>query len=489
MFQNWMKKKGEHTLDQPELNETMKSVEIPDMDYYFMMGDVPKQDNTLTDSLNLRLNSLAEKNKRATILTLNFDVNVKGHIRSLEENVHPQISILNVFEHYILPESGSKRVYSEFITGTVSESINEVVISEDNSTVRVTRYELPSSPILYIDQFNEEQQLMKREEYDIHGALRRVLHYVPHKGVPFLEEFIRDDRSIYMETIYSGSAKKNTVRHINWYKKTGITTFVKKSDIVQQWLSDIQTKNERMKLMIAEDREIDHDLFKMEKSDSVFYAAFVHDAHYEENPRQLHTHYEELFKQIRKQQVDAIFFCHPKHKEDVEKVLGEQSSFYLLPQDDGSSWGAALQNMLDNRVLKEELRSVVEHARWMLCDVSSKHHVLHLQLEMEGEMNIADQVEIDFAGFDRVNGAEIISQTINENQQVIFPIGHFQTKKQIELNQTKHVDFYIRCKSKTHHQEVLQRLEVEEELLTNKPSSIDGWSYQTKNGYYSWKIN
>lgn len=108
---------------------------------------------------------------------------------------------------------------------------------------------------------------------------------------------------------------------------------------------------------------------------------------------------------------------------------------------------------------------------------------------MEGEMNIADQVEIDFAGFDRVNGAEIISQTINENQQVIFPIGHFQTKKQIELNQTKHVDFYIRSKSKTHRQEVLQRLEVEEELLTNKPSSIDGWSYQTKNGYYSWKIN
>ncbi|GLF89046.1 hypothetical protein Saga11_03050 [Bacillus safensis] len=487
MFQNWMKKKGERTLDQPELDETMTSAEIPDMDYYFIMGDVPKQDSTLTNSLNIRLKPLAEKHKHAAILTLNYDVNVKEHIRMMEETFHPQIDILNVFEHFILPESGSKKHYSEYITGTSLHSINESVISEDKSTVQVTRYELPSSPIHYIDQLNGDRQLIKREEYDIHGSLRRVLRYVPHTGALFMEELIKDDGSIYMETIYSGSIKKNTVRHINWYKKTGVSTFVKKTDIMQQWLSFIQSQNERLKLIITEDRELDHDLFKIEHSDSVFYAAFVHDAHYEEDPRQLHPHYEELFKQIRKQQVDAVFFCDTRHKEDVEKILGEQSDFYMLPSDEASLWGSALQNILGNRVLKEALRSMVERTKWVLRDLSSEHHVLHLQLEMEGEMSIADQVQIDFAGYDRVNGAEIISQTIDENHQVIFPIGHFQTKKNIELNHTKHVDFYIRYKAK--QQEVLQRLEVPEELLTSKPSAIDGLSYQTKNGYYSWKIS
>ncbi len=80
MFQNWMKKKVEHTLDQPEQHETMTSVEMPDMDYYFIMGDVPKQDESLTKSLKARLKPLAEKHKRTAILTLNYDVNVKEHI-------------------------------------------------------------------------------------------------------------------------------------------------------------------------------------------------------------------------------------------------------------------------------------------------------------------------------------------------------------------------------------------------------------------------
>lgn len=487
MFQNWMKKKVEHTLDQPEPHETMTSVGIPDMDYYFIVGDVPKQDDSLTKSLNARLKRLAEEHKRAVILTLNFDVNAKERIRSMKEAFHPQIDIMNVFEHYILPESGSKRHYSEFIAGEVPHSINESVIPADESTIQVTRYELPSSPIWTIDQYNEEQQLVKREEYDWQGALRRVQSFVPHTGALYLEELIKDDGSICMEIIYSGDAKKNPVRHINWYKKTGIQTFSKKADIKQQWLSMIQSQNDRLKLMVTEERDQDRHLFKIDQPETTYYAAFVHEAHYEENPHHIDSQYGELFKQIRKQQVDAVFFGDTKHKEDVEKVLGEQAYFYHVPSDEMPAWNRALHQMLENRVRKDELRSIVERMKWSLRDLSSEHHVLHLQLEVKDEMSQADHVKIDFAGYDRVNGAEIISQAIDENHQVSFPIGHFQTKKNIELNETKYVDFYIRFKTEE-LQEVLQRLEVEGELLNNKPSSIDGWSYQTKQGNYSWKV-
>ncbi|CVN10537.1 Probable poly(glycerol-phosphate) alpha-glucosyltransferase [Streptococcus pneumoniae] len=487
MFQNWMKKKVKDTLDQPEQNETMALVEIPDMDYYFIVGDVPNEEDGLTKSLKARIEPLAEKHKHTSILTLNFDVNVKDRIRRLEETFHPQIDILNVFEHYILPESGSKRYYSEFIAGEVPQSINEAVIPADTSTIQVTRYELPSSPICMIDQYNEEQQLLKREEYNWQGALRRVQSFVPHTGALYLEELIKDDGSIFMEIIYAGDAKQNPVRHINWYKSTGIQTFTKKTDIKQQWLSSIQLQNDRLKLMVTEDRDQDRHLFKINQPESTYYAAFVHEAHYEENPLHINSQYGELFKQIRKQQVDAVFFGDTKHKEDVEKVLGEQTYFYHVPSDEMSAWKTVLHQMLENRIRKDELRKIVDRTKWVLHDLSSEHHVLHLQLKMTDEMSQVDHVEIDFAGYDRVNGAEIISQTIDENDQVSFPIGHFQTKKNIETNQTKFVDFYIRFKTEE-LQEVLQRLEVEGELLTNKPSSIDGWSYQTKQGNYSWKV-
>ncbi|MFB8735936.1 hypothetical protein ACEQPO_26555 [Bacillus sp. SL00103] len=89
-------------------------------------------------------------------------------------------------------------------------------------------------------------------------------------------------------------------------------------------------------------------------------------------------------------------------------------------------------------------------------------------------------------GYDRVNGAEIISQTIDENHQVSFPIGHFQTKKNIETNQTKYADFYIRFKNRrTSGSFAASRSRGR--VSTNKPSSIDGWSYQTKQGNYSGK--
>ena len=482
-----MKKKVEDTLDQPEQNETMTLVEIPDMDYYFIVGDVPNEEDGLTKSLKARIEPLAEKHKRTAMLTLNFDVNVKERIRRVEETLHPQIDILNVFEHYILPESGSKRYYSEFIAGEVPQSINEAVIPADTSTIQVTRYELPSSPICMIDQYNEEQQLVKREEYNWQGALRRVQSFVPHTGALYSEELIKDDGSIFMEIIYAGDAKKNPVRHINWYKKTGIQTFTKKTDIKQQWLSSIQLQNDRLKPVGTEGRDQDRPVFKIDQPESTYYAAFVHEAHYEENPHHINSQYGELFKQIRKQQVDAVFFGDTKHKEDVEKVLGEQTYFYHVPSDEMSAWKTVLHQMLENRIRKDELRKIVDRTKWVLHDLSSEHHVLHLQLKMTDEMSQADHVEIDFAGYDRVNGAEIISQTIDENDQVSFPIGHFQTKKNIETNQTKFVDFYIRFKTEE-LQEVLQRLEVEGELLTNKPSSIDGWSYQTKQGNYSWKV-
>ena len=110
MFQKLDEEKVEDTLDQSEQHETMASMDVPDMDYYFIMGDVPKQDESLTKSLKARIKPLADQHKRTAILTLNYDANVKERIHSLEETFPNQVDILNVFEHYILPESEVKDV-------------------------------------------------------------------------------------------------------------------------------------------------------------------------------------------------------------------------------------------------------------------------------------------------------------------------------------------------------------------------------------------
>ena len=170
----------------------------------------------------------------------------------------------------------------------------------------MTRYELPSSPICYIDQYNEEQQLVKREEYNWQGILCRVQSFVPHSGALYLEELINDDGSIYMEIIYPGDAKRIQFGILIGIK-TGIQTFTKKTDIKQLWLSSIQSQNDRLKLMITEDRDQDRHLFKIDQPETTYYAAFVHHAHYEEDLHQVNSQYRELFKQIRKQQVDAVF--------------------------------------------------------------------------------------------------------------------------------------------------------------------------------------
>ncbi|MFB8735939.1 hypothetical protein ACEQPO_26570 [Bacillus sp. SL00103] len=59
-------------MDQLEQHETMTPVDMPDMDYYFIMGDVPKQDERLTKSLKARLKPLADKHKRNAIF--NFEL-------------------------------------------------------------------------------------------------------------------------------------------------------------------------------------------------------------------------------------------------------------------------------------------------------------------------------------------------------------------------------------------------------------------------------
>ncbi|MGE6630259.1 glycosyltransferase [Bacillus sp. NPDC077027] len=666
MFQKWMSKKDNIQLNQPNQNEIPEIDAFPDMDYYFITDGISEVYSGFAKSVLLRMERFGEQRVPTTVLTCNFDANYYEKVKIIagNHNNNPkQSKIINMYEDYIIPNSGSKRTYSEFILGESVIDMNQTVLPKLNKTIQMYTYDQHSNVIQYVDLYNEEQQLMKREEYDRNGSLRKVQSFIPHTGNVYLEEFIKNQNEVFLEKIYSADAKKNVVLNINWYTQTSIQSFPNKTDLRKKWLTSIQHQNDRPKLFLVDSREQDRHVFKMEKRNSSYYAAFIHGCHYNENKNKLKPTYQELFKQVRKQNLDAVFFTTKEQKEDVEQLLGEQPYFYLSPpifqreisvkrenvdhqkamtlsslvegniknaikafrlvvdelpqvhldiygsgeeeaqikaeikahslenhvflkgsivdlhqayqtsrmlistsseegiqlpvieciyngcpivaydvdysirsfikhdfngyaieQNDIQSlaqhiialfqsdkeyerlsanslnieerfspsiydqnWSTALNHMIDSRLKRDQLRAIMEKNIFFLYDLQSEHHVLHLELKTKEEIKNVDNVQIDFAGYDRMNGSEIISQTIDESNKVSFPMGHFQTKKNLEVNQTKYVDFYIRFRD-GEGQEMIQRLEVKEDILTNKPSKLDGLSYETKNGYYSWSI-
>lgn len=345
MITNFLNKVKKVSFDYKNLSE----FRLPDMEYYFISGSIPFDFGGLTKSLLLRMKMFGELSVKSTFLTYKFDPNFKF---KLDQIIHQKMidqsksTILNMIDDYIIPNSGIKRVYTEFAIGEKVTNINNVDIVETKE-IRIKKYAEFPTLIQYLDVLNEAGDIIKREEYSVDGILCRIMHYLPGKGAPFHEEYVKNHNEIYLEKMFNTFKKNNPTININWYSQNGIKSFNRKTDIRQYWIEFIQNRNDQKKFFLVDSRHQDAHLFRVKKNSSSYYGAFIHSSHYSDTKCKLQKRFEELCKHIALGNIDCVFFITEDQKNDLENFLGKQHCFYFTPHTHKKNFNPEL--------LKEEI--------------------------------------------------------------------------------------------------------------------------------------
>ncbi|OLP66694.1 putative poly(glycerol-phosphate) alpha-glucosyltransferase [Bacillus pumilus] len=667
LIQKWFNKHRRKTLKNNQ-DQTQSHLQIPDMEYYFITGKIKENYGGLTKSLLLRAKLFGLKNIASHFLTFSYDPEFSRKVDGIidKQRVDPNMTkIQNMYEDFLIPHSKPQKQYQPTHH---CNNINEMEFDHNDPSVKIMRNE-QTNQIEMIEYFRQNQLIEKREEYNTQGQLHKVSYFSLGTGEVYRELFIHDHTHVYMkkEYVYLEEESKNKVKEMIWYAQEEIKTFHNEKALRQEWLMLIQYKNDRKKLFLVDSRKQDKYVFQLKKRSSSYFSAIIHSKHYETEKTALRSDYNELFSQIRKQKVDAVFFITEAQKIDVEKQFGHRNIFFLTPHTldrashqvqeqhdadpnkvlmmarltkiknvidairsfefvvkevpsarleifgsgpqekklkqeikklnleqnvflkgftqnpDGEfrtarmsistsvfegcplsimesivnkcpvvtydydygaktlvkndfngfvveqyevkqlankiiellknneqyrtfsencqekaeefsiptyyqNWSNALHNMLAVREKRDQIQQIMKSTHFKLVDMSSKHHVLSLKLQMEGVIQKQGKVILELVGYDRDNHAELFSKRI-KNLKVSFPIGHAFIEAALNRNKTKHVDFYMRMRDEEFN-EIIQRLSIAEHLLNQKGvSKIDGVSYKTIKGNYSWKTN
>ncbi len=667
LIRKWFNKHRRKTLKNNQ-SQPQPHLQIPDMDYYFITGRIKEKYGGMTKSLLLRAKLFGLKNISSHFLTFSYDPEFSRKVKGIidKQIVNPKMTkIQNMYVDFLIPNSKPEEQYHPSYH---PDNINEVVIDHEDPSVRFIRNE-QTNQIEMIEFFHQNQQMEKREEYNTQGQLHKVSYFSQETGKVYQELFIYEHTYIYMkkEYVHLEEESKNKLKEMIWYAQEGIKTFKNEKALRQEWLMTIQYKNDRKKLFLVDSRKQDKYVFQLKKRSSSYFSAIIHSKHYETEKTALRSDYNELFTQIRKQKVDAVFFITEEQKTDVVKQFGHQNIFFLTPHtldrsshqvqdhymadphkvlmmarltkiknvidairsfqfvikevpsarleifgsgpqekqlkqeikklnleknvflkgftqkpdvefrtarmsistsvfegcplsimesivnncpvitynyDYGAStlvknefngfvveqyevkqlankiiellkndeqhqifsencqeiaeiysipnyyenWITALHKMIEVREKRDQIQRMMKPIHFKLVDISSKHHVLSLDLQMEGVIEKRKKVILELVGYDRDNHAELFSKKV-ENLKVSFPIGHAFIKAALKRNKTKYVDFYMRMRDEEFN-EITQRLPIAEHLLNEKGvSKMDGVSYKTIKGNYSWKLN
>ncbi|MEI4789861.1 alpha-glucosyltransferase N-terminal domain-containing protein [Bacillus sp. FJAT-53060] len=328
MITNFLSKLKKVNVNYTNLSE----VKLPDMEYYFISGLIPFNFGGLTKSLLLRMKMFGEVGVNTTFVTYRFDPNFKFKLDQIirQKMIDPSKStILNMIEDFLIPNSGNKRVYEEFAVGKKVVNINDINIIENE--IRTKKYDEFPSLIQYIDVLNEAGHIIKREEYNVDGALCRIMYYLPGKEAPYHEEYVKNHNEIYLEKMFNTLKKNNPTININWYSNNGIKSFNRKTDLRQYWIEFIQKRNDQKKFFLVDSRHQDEHLFRVKKDSTSYYAAFIHSRHYSDTKYKLQKRFEELCKHIGLGKIDCVFFITEDQKKDFGDFLGKQHCFYFTP--------------------------------------------------------------------------------------------------------------------------------------------------------------
>ncbi|WP_342491030.1 alpha-glucosyltransferase N-terminal domain-containing protein [Bacillus sp. FSL R5-0422] len=666
LIQTWFNKLRKKTHEDNQ-SQPQQQLQIPDMEYYFITGRIKEKYGGMTKSLLLRANLFGLKNISTHFLTFSYDQEFSQKVKGIfdKQIVDPNVTkIQNMYEDFLIPNCSPKEQYQP----TYHAGNNKGSFDHEDPSVRMIRNE-KSNQIEIVDYFHPNQQLEKREEYNSQGQLHKVSYFSQETGKVYRELFIYENTHIYMKKGYADLKEeaKSKLRDIIWYSEEGIKTFKNEKELRQEWLTTIQYKNDRKKLFLVDSRKQDKYVFQLKKRSSSYFSAIIHSKHYETEKTELRSDYNELFTQVRKQKVDAVFFITEEQKTDVVKQFGHQNIFFLTPHtldrsshqvqdhytadpnkvlmmarltkiknvidairsfefvikevpnarleifgsgpqekqlkqeikrldlgnnvflkgftqnpdaefrtarmslstsifegcplsimesivnncpvitynyDYGAStlvknqfngfvveqyevkqlankiiellkndeqyqifsencqetaevysipnyyenWTTALHKMIEVREKRDQIQKMMKSIHFKLVGIDVEHHILSLDLHIEGAIEKRKKVILELVGYDRHNHAELFSKKI-ENLKVSFPIGHASIQAALKRNKTKYVDFYIRMRD-AEYNENIKRLPIAEHLLNEKDvSKVDGVSYKTIKGNYSWKVN
>ncbi|PAK35682.1 hypothetical protein CHI04_06795 [Bacillus safensis] len=667
LIQKWFNKLRKKTHENNQ-SQPQQQLQIPDMEYYFITGRIKEKYGGMTKSLLLRANLFGLKNISSHFLTFSYDQEFSRKVKGIidKQIVDPKMTkIQNMYIDFLIPNGKPKEQYEPSFH---ADNINKVVFDHEDLSVHFIRNE-KSNQIEMIDYFYPNQQLEKREEYNSQGQLHKVSYFSQETGNVYRELFIYEHTYIYMKKEYADLKEdsKSKLRDIIWYSHKGIKIFKSEKALRQEWLTTIQYRNDRKKLFLVDSRKQDKYVFQLKKRSSSYFSAIIHSKHYETEKTELRTDYNELFTQIKKQKVDAVFFITEEQKKDVEKQFGHQNIFFLTPHtldrsshqaqdhyiadphkvlmmarltkiknvkdairsfqfvikevpsarleifgsgpqekqlkqeikrlnleqnvflkgftqnpdaefrtarmsistsvfegcplsimesivnncpvitynyDYGAStlvknnlngfvveqyevkqlankiiellkndeqyqifsencqeiaeiysipnyyenWTQALHKMIEVREKRDQIKRMVKTIHFKLVGIDVQHHVLSLDFQMKGIIEKQNKVILELVGYDRHNHAELFSKEV-ENLKVSFPIGHASIQEALKRNKTKYVDFYLRMRDEEYN-EIIKRLPIAENLLNEKDvSKVDGVSYKTIKGNYSWKVN
>ncbi|WLP59224.1 glycosyltransferase [Bacillus pumilus] len=666
MIRKWFNKLRKKTHEKNQ-SQPQQQLQIPDMEYYFITGKIKEKYGGMTKSLLLRANLFGLKNTSTHFLTFSYDQEFPEKVKGIIEKkiVDPNMTkIQNMYVDFLIPNCQPKEQYQPTYH---ADNINKGLCDEDSS-VRFIRNE-KSNQIEIVDYFHPNQQLDKREEYNSQGQLHKVSYFSQETGKVYRELFIYENTHIYMKKEYDDlkDEAKNKLRDIIWYAQEGMKTFKNEKGLRQEWLMTIQYKNDRKKLFLVDSRKQDKYVFQLKKRSSTYFSAIIHSKHYETKKTELRSDYNELFTQLRKQKVDAVFFITEEQKTDVVKQFGHQNIFFLTPHtldrsphqvqdhytadpnkvlmmarltkvknvidairsfefvvkevpnarleifgsgpqekqlkqeikrlsleknvilkgftqnpdaefrtarmsistsvfegcplsimesivnncpvitynyDYGAStlvknnfngfvveqyevkqlankiiellkndeqyqifsencqeiaeiysipnyyenWTKALHKMIEVREKRDQIKRMIKPIHLKLVGIDVQNHVLSLDIQMKGVIEKQKKVILELVGYDRHNHAELFSKAV-ENFKVSFPIGHASIQEALKRNKTKYVDFYLRIRDEEYN-EIIKRLPIAENLFNEKDvSKVDGVSYKTIKGNYSWKVN
>ncbi|PAE94389.1 alpha-glucosyltransferase N-terminal domain-containing protein [Shouchella clausii] len=319
-------------------------IKLDDFEYYFISGKLPENYGGLTKSLLQRCKLFSEKLAlKTTFLTFSFDLNLEEKKQKLySHNVINQnmTSIINMYDDYLSQETKPKRIYHEYIPPSElkayinkKENLLQKLLKFQNtiSIIKpVITYYKGESLVKYVDFYTGSKFRYKREYYKRSGQLALVSYYDVKSNQVVYQEFINTKLEVYLEKTFVFLTDTNQLESVIWYSREGPLFFNDETLVRQRFIEYLQQRNNDPKLFLVDSRPQDKFVFSVKKSPNVFYAAIIHNKHYNKQKYEIKGRYNQLFKRINS--LDAVFFITEEQLEDVKNLLPyNKHRFFYTP--------------------------------------------------------------------------------------------------------------------------------------------------------------
>ncbi|GAA5344081.1 glycosyltransferase [Planifilum fimeticola] len=300
-----------------------------------------------TRNVLARAKLLREKrNCQIYILTLNFDPDY-DFIRSemIRLNLlHPEIPILNMFEYL------SHKTNDDFQTVSADDApridhppeeegvdlervpeTNGYRLYRNGTLVKYKEYD-DDGRLNFIDHFDENRILVRREHFDMKGRARQIVDYDRNTANPRQKRFLDETGQCFLEYRYNPKIKKCI--QVDWFDRDGalIDTFPNVRALKLHWLHKIADRYPKAIFQTdVSKKNTDYVLLKVNHPHVVKVKMF-HSLHLQK-PYTYGAPLKEVHGTVLEQadQFDAVVFTTDLQKKDVERQFGPRSTFHVIP--------------------------------------------------------------------------------------------------------------------------------------------------------------